>query len=303
MSAKKFERLLVDLGSSTAKIYGQAGGSAELLSSASIPFKEAFNEATGVTQANYLRLVGVINSAKQRHAGLPMAAYATALFRKMSEQTFREFAERLQEDTGVTATPVPHEDEARYLELALAGRYDQPDPVLLINVGGGSTELVVLEQQENVESHQLDLGVGTLLKEFPELNEPHSGISLERVKQFVEPKVPTLKHSVGAALFSGGELTYMRVAGYPLERNELFTDPDHPQQISAGPLANRNREIFEAVTLSELEAMMPDNPTWMHGARAYSAATQAIVEKYGVETVIPSDANMINGLVRAKVAA
>lgn len=43
---------------------------------------------------------------------------------------------------------------------------------------------------------------------------------------------------------------------------------------------------------------MPENPTWMHGARACSALAQAICEKYGVETIVPSNSNLINGVAR-----
>lgn len=43
---------------------------------------------------------------------------------------------------------------------------------------------------------------------------------------------------------------------------------------------------------------MLENPTWMHGARACSAIAQAISEKYGIENIVPSNSNLINGVVR-----
>lgn len=60
----------------------------------------------------------------------------------------------------------------------------------------------------------------------------------------------------------------------------------------------KNKEIFEKITLKELEDLMPDNPKWMHGARAFSAISQAICEKYGILKIIPSDSNLINGVIR-----
>jgi hypothetical protein len=36
----------------------------------------------------------------------------------------------------------------------------------------------------------------------------------------------------------------------------------------------------------------------MYGARACSAIAQAICEKYNIITIIPSDSNIINGVVR-----
>lgn len=43
---------------------------------------------------------------------------------------------------------------------------------------------------------------------------------------------------------------------------------------------------------------MPDNPKWMHGARGCSAIAQAICQKYSVQTIIPSNSNIINGIIR-----
>lgn len=60
----------------------------------------------------------------------------------------------------------------------------------------------------------------------------------------------------------------------------------------------KNAEIFSDITIKELESLMSDNPKWMHGARACSALAQAIFEQYGIETIIPSNANLIDGVVR-----
>lgn len=111
-------------------------------------------------------------------------------------------------------------------------------------------------------------------------------------------KLPPLQNKVKLAFYSGGELTYMQLAGYKLQKNKLFIDRDHPSFISFNNFAKRNKEIFNEVTLTELEALMPDNPRWMHGARACSALAQAICEKYGVETIIPSNSNLIDGVAR-----
>jgi len=52
-----------------------------------------------------------------------------------------------------------------------------------------------------------------------------------------------------------------------------------------------------------LESLMSDDPKWMHGARACSAIAQAIFEKYGIATIIPSDANLLDGVARKEFGA
>jgi hypothetical protein len=93
----------------------------------------------------------------------------------------------------------------------------------------------------------------------------------------------------------------MKLANYPLKKNILFEDDDHPFLIELEDFKNKNKEIFEKITLKELENLMPENPKWMHGARPCSAIAQAICEKYNIEKIIPSDSNIINGIMRQEL--
>ncbi len=152
--------------------------------------------------------------------------------------------------------------------------------------------------KEAIETKNIEIGVGTILTEFQEINEEVSKFSLEKTVEFIKKKLPSLQNKVKLAFYSGGELTYMRIASYKPQDNKLFNDKDHPSLISFDDFAKRNNEIFSKVTLSELEALMPDNPRWMHGARACSAIAQAICQKYKIETIIPSNSNLIDGVAR-----
>ena len=42
---------------------------------------------------------------------------------------------------------------------------------------------------------------------------------------------------------------------------------------------------------------MPNNPDWMNGARACSALAQAICMHYSVESIVPSNSNLVDGAV------
>ena len=117
---------------------------------------------------------------------------------------------------------------------------------------------------------------------------------------FIKTKLPQIKTTVPIAIYNGGELTYMKVAGYNLRENSIFKDVDHPKMISINDFQLRNHEIFHTVQISELEKYMPNDPLWMHGARACSAIAQAICEKFQVKTIIPSDSNTVHGMARTE---
>ena len=171
-------------------------------------------------------------------------------------------------------------------------------PLLLINIGGGSTELIVKEASEVVGRYNLEVGVGTVLNDFPFLNEAYSKHTLREVVDSISKQLPGTKPATPVAIYNGGELTYMRLANYNLATNDIFSDPTHPCVISSGDFAARNEEIYQKISIKELENLMPDNPLWIHGARACSAIAQAIVEKFQVEKLVPSDSNMIDGVIK-----
>lgn len=292
------QKLLIDIGSSTVKIYLWNLGSLTLLQAKSIAFKKDFNPKKGISKLSEKELFEVIKNIQKQHKNIPIFIYATAVFRKFEKTALDKFAARFFKKTKVKFRVISQRLENAYLEKALIGKYNKKNKVLLINVGGGSTELVVMEKGYVVETKNLDLGVSNVLLAFSKINEGIGKTSLERVKEFVDKKLPNLKSKVNIAFYSGGELTYMSLAGYNLKKNTLFEDNNHPQVISLKDFKKRNKEIFNKVFVKDLEKLMPQNPTWMHGARACSAFVESICQRYGIETIIPSDSNLIDGVVR-----
>ncbi len=294
------EKIFIDIGSSTVKVYRGRGEGTEHVLSRSIPFKKDFAPESGVSDEKERELYELIYEVQENHPDAAIKTYATALFRKLTPKARRQLVHRFYERTGLYLNVIDQELESFYLQVALVGRFEVDEPVLLINVGGGSTELVVMYGSEAIETREIDLGVGTLLSAFENSNEAYAGVELEAVMAYVSDRLPELENSVQTAFYSGGELTYMKRAGYALRENDLFDDPDHPVMIEFDDFAARNREIFEKVSLEELEAMMPENPRWMHGARACSGLAQAICGRYGVQMIVPSDGNLVDRVVRQR---
>lgn len=291
-------RILLDIGSSTVKAYEQDNGKLRTLGTKSIHFKQDFDPDQGITETNKEVLFDYVAELQKKHK-LPIKVYATAIFRKMSAEVQQVLRDDFYRRTGLYFNIVAHDLEGHYLEMALAGKHTADEPLLLINIGGGSTELIVKQGAEVVDRHNLELGVMTVLKDFPYLNEPLSSYKLGDVVAKIKEQLPPLIPGVTHVIYNGGELTYMQLADYELRDNTyLKGDEDHPKQISVTDFAARNREIYESVELKTLEGLMPNDPLWMHGARPCSAIAQAICEHFDVEYIIPSDSNMVHGVHR-----
>lgn len=292
--------LYIDTGSSTIKLYERKQDKIKLLKTKSFDFKKDFNPDFGLTEQAEQNLINYFLDIKNAHPDTKIKVFATALFRSMSKTALQELSDKIFQTTGLYFNVISQELEGFYLEQALSAKYISNEPILLINIGGGSTELIIKKDKKIVEKIYLELGVKTIFERFPYINDQISKHSLEEVVKFVKTKLPQIKTTVPTAIYNGGELTYMKVAGYNLRENSIFKDVDHPKMISINDFQLRNHEIFHTVQISELEKYMPNDPLWMHGARACSAIAQAICERFQVKTIIPSDSNTVHGMARTE---
>lgn len=224
--------------------------------------------------------------------------FSTGIFRDIPDK--RAFIWDFYVRTQLFFNIISHDLEAFYLEKAWIGKYTGEAPIAIINIGGETTELVIYKDGSVMDTFKLSVGVGSVLSEYPSINEEYSGISLSSVVNYITELLPNIGgsgDSVHTAIYTGGEQRYMRLATYKMKENETFTDVNHPFSISLDNYSLRNDQIFSQVKLTELQGLMPENPKWMNGARACSAIAQAICMRYGIETIIPSDSNLIDGVI------
>ena len=292
------EKIILDVGSSTIKVYKITNGKLKHLQNESISFKEGFTHDLGISEKNKNLLLDFLKQMKKDNQDTLIEIYATSMFRKISTDMQQQFVDDIFESTGLYFNIIPHDLESFYMQQALVGKYNN-DLALIINIGGGSTELIVMKGKDVLKTHELEnLGVGTLITKYPEINNLLSRVELSDLVKEVEEVLPDIDQNIETAFYSGGELTYMKLAGYALTKNNLFQDESHPSLISFVEFQKRNNDIYKKVTLEELEKLMPENPKWMYGARACSAIAQAICKKYSIKNIIPSDSNLVDGIFR-----
>ncbi len=293
------KKVLIDVGSSTVKVYVLVDGELELKEIKSIFFKDDFS-SDGISDEKESELINFLEEIKGRFVFYDIHIYATAIFRKLSDDARRAFVDKVDKMLGLEFNIISQEKESFYLEKALVGKCGLNESILLINIGGGSTELVVVLNGEVIEKKNIDVGVGTLLKKFSGVNDKYSSVSKNAIIEFVIGVFPEIGRNISKAFYTGGELKYMKVAGYPLLKNDFFEDSDHPKIITYDSFVSKNNDIFSNISLGELEGFMPESPKWMFGARACSALAEAICSKYGVKYIIPSNSNLIDGVFRVE---
>jgi exopolyphosphatase / guanosine-5'-triphosphate,3'-diphosphate pyrophosphatase len=108
-------------------------------------------------------------------------AFATSAVR--SSLNGPEFVKRILEKTGIIVQVLNGDTEAQYIykgvKLALD---DLPQPILIMDIGGGSTEFIIASENQVLWKRSFDLGAARLIQKF----QPSDPLTPEQEKNLKE---------------------------------------------------------------------------------------------------------------------
>ena len=112
-----------------------------------------------------LRALKTFQSIAARHGVTRIRAVATSAVRETGNGG--EFIQRIFDELGLRVRVISGLEEARLIHLGVAQVEDlDGSPTLLLDIGGGSVEIVLAEKGRPPESHSLKLGVSRLTETF-----------------------------------------------------------------------------------------------------------------------------------------
>lgn len=292
----------IDLGSSTIKVYGYED-SLNLIEEHSIYFKNDFDSEKGISDTNLEELCNYFSELQSKY-GLRYDntfIYVTGIFRNLSDSKKIEMLKLFNDKFDLHFNIISHGIEAYYLSKAMEHDYNGKK-VLIINMGGKTTELVTYLGDKLTGIKTINVGVADVLNNFDRINEEYSGHSVEEIEEFTFNKLKDLNldNDYDVAIFTGGEERFELLTGFNLVENTLFDDQNHKYMVSLEEYIKGTEKVFKDISLAELYDLMPGNPKWMDGARAGAIIPLSLFKMSGVQWIIPSDLNLINGVINDK---
>lgn len=290
-----------DIGSSTIKMYQYEKKKLDQIEEKSILFKNFFNEIDGISTNNYNNLVKYCKELKEKYElnEKNTSIYATGIWRKLPSVQLTNLVADFRA-MNLDFHVISHEEENFYFQKAMQGIYNGKK-ILMVNMGGKTTELVVIEKGNVVNKINLTIGVADILNKYPNINQPEAGIKLEDAMQYaIELIEEEIDFACDCAIHTGGELRFQKLAGYKLIPNTIFEDGIHTHMVSYKDFEEKNKELLYHTTIEELYALMPSNPKWMDGAKAGVILGQAIFKKANISYIVPSDLNLIHGVIKCE---
>lgn len=289
----------IDLGSSTIKVY-EYDDQLKLLEEHSIYFKNDFTEEKGISEENKIQLYNYFKQLVDKYQLSYEHTHilATGIFRNITYLQRQELVKYFNDKFDLHFDIISHGIENYYLGKAMDNDYHNKK-VMIINMGGKTTEIITFKDNKIIDRKNLKIGVAELLNEFPNSNDIYSTARIEDIVKFVKQIIKNEKFDTDydCAIFTGGELRFEQLTKYNLVKNTIFNDGIHQLMISIEDFIRGNENIFYNLTKQDLYDLMPGNPKWMDGARVGAVLPQAIFELANIKIIIPSDLNLINGVI------
>ena len=290
----------IDLGSSTIKVYREEDEVLSLVEEKSIYFKNDFDLEKGISKENKEALLEYFTTLKKKYS-LSCEnnnIFVTGIFRNLNKDRKKELIKIFNKKFNLFFNIISHGVESYYLAKAMQNDYNNKK-VMIVNMGGKTTELITFKNNEIVDSMNLNIGVAELLNKFPEVNDKYSSVTVEEILVFVREQIKGIKFDkdYDCAIFTGGEERWQKLSGYNIKPNTLFDDGINKYMIGYDDYIEGTNKAFHKITIEELYNLMPSNPKWMDGARPGAVLPLAIFEKAGINIIIPSDLNLINGVI------
>lgn len=289
----------IDLGSSTIKFY-EFCEELKLLEEYSIYFKNEFDAIKGISEENLNELCKYFESIKNKYdlKYYNTHIFVTGIFRNLVYERKQELVKLFNDKFDLHFNIISHGIENYYLAKAMENDYNGKK-VLIINMGGKTTELVTFEGNKITDTKNLTIGVADLLNNFDKVNLEYSGNTMKEMEEFVLDKIKNigLDTDYDCAIFTGGEERFELLTGFNLVANTLFDDNIHKYMLSLDDYILGTKKVFNEISLEELYSLMPENPKWMDGARSGAIIPLVLFKLANVEWIIPSDLNLINGVI------
>lgn len=217
------------------------------------------------------------------------------------------FLKRVREHTGLTFTVISGREEARLIYLGVASGLEYSEENrLFIDIGGGSTELIVGDSQSYVNLDSLKLGCVRLTNLFFEDNKgPVSAYTYAALQRYVRnDALHSFQRIAGfeipEAVASSGTAQNLAEIAAALEQQDAArtgkptTASKHV--LSYDGLRRAVKELCSR-TLEERKSVPGINPNRADVIIAGAAILQTIMEEQGFESVTISNRNLQNGIL------
>ena len=238
-----------------------------------------------------------MSAAYSRLELMGIRAVATSAVRDASNQA--EFIERTGAALGTKVEIISGPEEARLIHLGVEARWPRPkERTLIVDVGGGSAEIIISQSGQLLDAVSKPLGAVRLTEVFLESDPPHPD-ELLRLNSYIEEKLNPFWKLHGSEKFDRAVATSATAAAMVCAVNQIpRTKRDEADRGRAS--TTQIQELFSTLTRSDLNArrrMIGIGPKRAEIITTGTAVFLAVLQVFGHRSLYYCGAGVRDGII------
>ena len=286
---------IIEIGSNNTKTHVYENKKIRKESNVTIEFKKNYGIAKRIDENDIKKLYSEIEKVKKDTNNIYI--FGCSIFRNLSKVELDKINQDLQDKFQLMITVVSQEEEAQLTAYGCYSNIDYKGNICIFIGGGGSTELIIVNNKKIIEKKYLDFGVVDITNQFSSLKNDIPDCRFEEVYSYIDSLIDDFKTKCELLILAGGDhLYWYHNAKYALQKNDLYQNKKQEYMLTIQDSDRYDRDAL----LTSLDKIREnsDNPLWFDGSRAMKVLTNVISHKVGAKYIVPTKINMEDGLAK-----
>ncbi len=292
---------IIDLGTNTFQLL--------IIENSKVSFKTSEASKIGkggininlITKEAQIKAIEILKSFKHKIDAFNIVnihAFGTSAIRNANNQT--DFIAAVKEQTGINIQVISGDEEAELIYLGVKQTVEFDKNSLIVDIGGGSVEFIICDQEKIHWKKSLEIG-GQRLMELFMTKDPISQSSISKINAFLRKELMPLANAVHqyhpkTLVGSSGSFDTLNEMYFQKTNGEAAPDDVHGFEYSI----NEFRESYEAIVFVDKEERM--NIKGMISLRVEMIVVAVIlinfiIENFGIEKMKISNFSLKEGAI------
>lgn len=284
---------IIEIGSNNTKTHIYDNDKLIYENNTTIEFKKNYLNEKKINQKDIDKLFTVIRKALEYTENIHI--YGCSIFRNITNNELEEINLKLYKEFALQIEVVTQKDEAKYTALGCYSDIDYNGNICIFIGGGGSIELIFVNNKKIIKEKYYDFGVVDITNKFKSLKEDIPTCTFDEVYNYIDNLIGYIKENADVLILAGGNhLYWYNNARYDLMKNTLYNSENQKYMITIETSDKYDRDAL-ITSLNEIR-QNSDNPLWFDGSRAMKVITNLISHKIDAKYIIPTKINMEDGI-------
>ena len=284
---------IIEIGSNNTKTHIYDNDKLIYENNTTIEFKKNYLNEKKINQKDIDKLFTVIRKALEYTENVHI--FGCSIFRNITNNELEEINLKLYKEFALQIEVVTQKDEAKYTALGCYNDIDYNGNICIFIGGGGSIELIFINNKKIIEEKYYDFGVVDITNKFKSLKEDIPSCTFDEVYNYIDNLIGDINEKADVLILAGGDhLYWYNNARYDLMKNTLYNSENQKYMITIETSDKYDRDAL-ITSLNEIR-QNSDNPLWFDGSRAMKVITNLISHKIDAKYIIPTKINMEDGI-------